>query len=336
MKLTGAPTPVRAVYQTGQNRANKHDSTDDNDTLTAYSPHDKPWDIHKGQSDDVAAIYRQDQTFRRLAERINGCSGQLLFSRNTNQETGESTLKLRGARFCRVRNCPVCQWRRSLMWRARFFQALPQLQSEHPTARWLFATFTVRNCPITDLRATLADMNRAWNRLILRPEFSAVTGWIRTTEVTRGKDGSCHPHFHCLLMVAPSYFNGRCYVTQNRWRELWQSVMRLDYPPVIDIRTVKGNGDGIHKAVCETLKYSVKPSDMTDDPAWFLEYTRQTHKLRFIATGGVLKKILKADKPETNEDLLLGDTPADTPETDEPLLRFDWNKSTRKYRRQRD
>jgi plasmid rolling circle replication initiator protein Rep len=336
MKLTGASTPVRAVYQTGQNRANKHDSTDDNDTLTAHSPKDQPWDVHKGQSDDVAAIYHQDQTFRRLAERINGCSGHLLFSRRLNTETGELSLKLKGARFCRVRTCPICQWRRSLMWRARFFQSLPEIQAEHPTARWIFLTLTVKNCPITDLRSTLADMNAAWKRLLLRPEFDAVTGWIRTTEVTRGADGTAHPHFHCLLMVAPSYFNGRCYVTKNRWQELWQSVMRLDYPPVIDVRTVKGTGDGIKKAVCETLKYSVKPSDMTDDPAWFIEYTRQTHKLRFIATGGLLKKILKTEKPETNEDLLLTDNPADTPETDEQLLRFDWNKPTRKYRRQRD
>lgn len=110
--------------------------------------------------------------------------------------------------------------------------------------------------------------------------------------------------------------------------------MRLDYDPVIDVRTVKG--DTIHKAVCETLKYSVKPTDMIDDPAWFVEYTRQTHKLRFIATGGLLKKILKMEKPETNEDLLLVDNPADTEPDMEDILIFDWNKPTRKYRRKRD
>jgi plasmid rolling circle replication initiator protein Rep len=324
---------VRGVYQSGRCGANRTNDANDNDTLTAYSPHDKPWDVHKGQSDDVAAIYNQDQEFRRLAARIGGCSGHLLFSRKLNTETGELSLKLKGARFCRVRTCPICQWRRSLMWRARFFQAMPEIQSQHPTGRWIFLTLTVKNCPVTDLRSTLTDMNAAWNRLLLRPEFAPIIGWIRTTEVTRGKDGSAHPHFHSLLMVSSSYFCGKYYVTQNRWRELWRSVMRLDYDPVIDVRTVKG--DTIHKSVCETLKYSVKPTDMTDDPAWFIEYTKQTHKLRFIATGGVLKQALKADKPETNDDLLIADNPTDTPESDEQLLRFDWNKPTRKYRRQR-
>ncbi|KEM81862.1 replication family protein, partial [Escherichia coli 7-233-03_S3_C1] len=39
----------------------------------------------------------------------------------------------------------------------------------------------------------------------------------------------------------------------------------------------------------ETLKYSVKPEDMANDPEWFLELTRQLHKRRFISTGGALK-----------------------------------------------
>jgi plasmid rolling circle replication initiator protein Rep len=335
MTFTGVLPPVRGVYQSGKSRANRHETATDTDTLTAYSPKDSTWDNHKSHSDDVASTYRTEQAFLRLSERINQCSGELLFSWNNNRETGESVLKLRGARFCRVRNCPVCQWRRSMLWRARFFQSLPEIQTTHPTGRWLFATFTVRNCPITHLRQTLTDMNAAWQRLLKRPEFQPVTGWIRTTEVTRGADGSAHPHIHCLLMVAPSYFNGKNYVTKNRWQQLWQSVMRLDYDPVVDVRTVKGNGDGVKKAVCETLKYSVKPADMTDDPEWFLEYTRQTHKLRFIATGGILKKVLRVEK-ETNDDLLLTDNPADNESESEPVLVFDWNKPTRKYRRKRE
>jgi hypothetical protein len=29
---------------------------------------------------------------------------------------------LSASRFCRVRTCPVCQWRRSLMWKAKAYQ----------------------------------------------------------------------------------------------------------------------------------------------------------------------------------------------------------------------
>src|SRR5690554_5389295 len=124
------------------------------------------------------------------------------------------------------------------MWQARFYQSLPSLVESHPKARWLFLTLTVKNCPVSELRETLQSMNKAWQRLIKRKEFKPVTGWIRTTEVTRGSDGTAHPHFHVLLMVPPSWFT-RDYVKKMRWLQLWQESMKLDYLLSVDIRTVK-------------------------------------------------------------------------------------------------
>ncbi|WP_164045311.1 protein rep, partial [Serratia marcescens] len=75
-------------------------------------------------------------------ERVGACSGILRFGWSTNTETGETRLRLRDARFCRVRHCPICQWRRSMMWQARFYQSLPKIVAEYPGARWLFLTLT--------------------------------------------------------------------------------------------------------------------------------------------------------------------------------------------------
>ena len=226
------------------------------------------------------------------------------------------------------------------MWQARFYQSLPQLVEAHPKARWLFLTLTVRNCPITDLRNTLQHMNQSWRRLVARKEFKPVLGWVRTTEVTRGRDGSAHPHFHALLMVPPSWFRGQSYVKQARWVELWRDCARLGYDPVVDIRTVKDKAPkgedadpaaGLRKAAVETLKYAVKPADMVADPEWFLELTRQTHRLRFVATGGVLKDVLKVDE-ETDADLALADGPAEGKD-DGSRLAFNWRSDERRYRR---
>ena len=41
-----------------------------------------------------------------------------------------------------------------------------------------------------------------------------------------------------------------------------------------------------------------------DSGEWLHEITTQTHKMRFIATGGVLKGILKTDDEITNEDMI--------------------------------
>jgi plasmid rolling circle replication initiator protein Rep len=302
------------------------------DCLFAISPKHQPWDTHKAIADRVAVIYAQDAEFRRLGARVLDCSGFLSFARIVDQGTGEFSLKLRGAQFCRVRHCPVCQWRRSMMWQAKFYQALSAVQEAHPRSRWLFLTLTVRNCPVDALRATLKAMADAWKRLCLRSEFRPVLGWVRTTEVTRGADGSAHPHFHVLLMVKPAYFGGSHYVSQARWVELWQECARLDYSPTVDIRAVKGD---LSKAVQETLKYAVKPADMEADAAWLLDLTRQVHKLRFVATGGVLKDFLKPESEVTNSEMVTGDDPADnaTEGVLEPNLVFSWNRPDKHYRR---
>ncbi|KAA2114138.1 Replication protein, partial [Escherichia coli] len=269
----------------------------------------------------------------------------LRFGWSTNEQTGETRLRLRDARFCRVRHCPICQWRRSLMWQARFYQSLPKIVAEHPDARWLFLTLTVRNCPVTELGDTLTVMNAAFQRLKDRKEFRGVLGWVRTTEVTCGRDGSAHPHFHTLLMVSPSMLSGDGYVKHARWVELWRDCLRVEYDPNVDIRVVKSKKpkDGeslpcsvveqLRGVVVETLKYSTKPADMLVDPEWFLELTRQVHKRRFVATGGVLKDVLQLER-ETNEDLIMADGMAEGTD-DGSRLAFSWRAKDKKYRRDR-
>lgn len=87
----------------------------------------------------------------------------------------------------------------------------------------------------------------------------------------------------------------------------------------------------LRAAVAETLKYSVKPSDMTEDAEWFLEMTRQVHKKRFIASGGALKDVLRVDN-ETDADLIVaGDDSALV--GIERRIAFNWREHERKYRR---
>ena len=264
------------------------------------------------------------------------CSGVLEFGEIADGETGEVRFKLLKARFCRVRYCPVCQWRRSLLWRAKFYQALPGIIAANPTARFVFLTLTVENCRIEALRETLQGMGKAWGRFIKRKEFSSILGWVRTTEVTRAADGRAHPHFHVLLMVSGAYF-GRDYVKQEQWAEAWRGSLRADYMPIVDVRAVrrKAGTDPAkvvpHDGLVETLKYSVKASDMTAAPDWFVTLTEQTHRLRFIATGGLFKDVLKPEEKITEEEMIhLGD---DAPRSElvRMIMRFLWEDQASGY-----
>jgi len=319
-------------------KAGMNENSSEAQYLTDFSAQDKPWDDHKGESDEVGGIYAKVWEFEKYAKRMCTCSGMLMFGWCNDAETGESRLRLRNARFCRCRHCPVCQWRRSLMWQARFYQAIPEIIKLYPGGRWVFLTLTVRNCDIANLGETLTWMNAAFQRLKDRKEFKPVLGWIRTTEVTRGADGSAHPHFHTLMMVPSSWFT-RDYVQHARWVELWGGCLRVDYTPNVDIRTVKSKSlktdqtvaESLRGVVKETLKYAVKPSDMVAEPEWFLELTRQSFKRRFVATGGVLKNVLKLDE-ETDEDLVMADQESASKD-DGSRLAFEWKIQDKRYKR---
>lgn len=345
------PPPITNIYE----HLYQIPPSDDTDlSLADVSEKDSIWDDQRHKTELVGDIYGYNAEFERYAERMADCSTFLAYG------FSDDGLKLKNANFCRVRHCPVCQWRRSMLWKANMYVAYEEIKVKYPTHRWLFLTLTVKNCEITELRDTLQDMNDAWRRLIKRVEFmKGVEGWIRTTEVTRPKDirdkdkkykricpitgnTHAHPHFHIMLLVRPSYF-AKNYIKQERWGELWQSVLRVDYQPLVDIRTVKPNKkkgqteeDAIKSAVMETLKYSVKPDDMIGDGSkrandWFYELTKQTFKLRFVSSGGVLKDALKSDDDITNDDLINTNQDEEDTNTDDRRLMFTYKKVVHKY-----
>ncbi len=296
--------------------------------LSDLSDRDKLWDRHRKNSDCVANYYRAVEEFKNYAERMDVCARLLDFLLVVDEVEGFYRLKLYMARFCRVKNCPLCQWRRSLMWKARAYQILPMVVEDYPKCRWLFLTLTVRNCLITELREVLQMMNKSWQRMVQRKKFPAI-GWIRSTEVTRSSNESAHPHFHCLFLVKPIYFSGKAYMKQKDWVEMWRSCLRADYDPIVDIRAVRRDSHP-NELIPEILKYCVKEADLVANGEWFLELTRQMYRMRTIATGGVLKDYLKQLEEEP-EDLIGKDELKTESEIDEGHLYFNWKYQEKKY-----
>jgi plasmid rolling circle replication initiator protein Rep len=312
------------------------DTTGDSSYLSDLSPKDKPWDTHRAIADTVENLYRSARVDK-YADRIETC-GKLLEFALRSDDQGDVGIKLQSARFCRVRHCPVCQWRRSMKWQAKMFTAMPVIKEAYPTHRWLFVTLTVRNCDLVDLRTTVAAMNKGFVRLTQLKQFPAI-GWIRSVEVTRNQEtGQAHPHFHCLMLVPPSYF-GKAYIKQEDWRSLWQRSMRLEYLPVVNVKAVKpkvdkltGQQDDIGQAIVETLKYSIKESDLVADENWLVELTSQLHKTRAISIGGILKEFLKEEKED--DDLVhIEEKENEQIEDDVLKLFFGWRETLKRYKK---
>lgn len=288
--------------------------------LSDLSEKDKPWDKRRSETDVVSSLYKQFG-YERFVERLDSCSQRLQFA-----IAQDGIFALESARFCRVRTCPTCQWRRQLMWKSRFHKALPDIERDYPKHRWILLGLTVRNCPITELRATVSWMNESWQRLSQRKIFPA-DGFIKSTEVTRNKEhGTAHPHFHVLLMVKAGYFKGKGYIKQAEWSTIWQQCLRVEYKPVVDVRVVK-DLDG---SVKEVLKYSVKPDDLIADPMWLKELTIQLHKTRAVSVGGVLKSYFSDEEP-TDEELIHGESTAEV-DSNNPRFIAQWNKPDKRYK----
>lgn len=306
--------------------------------LRDISPKDKPWDKHGREANIVRDLLKGTE-YDRLAQRIDSCSGELLFDVITDPDTGEQRLKLRSTRFCRVRVCPKCQWRHSLGWRRRFYRAVPLVLRDYPTARFILLTLTVRNCPIGELRSTLARMNKAWDKLLKRKNWPAI-GFVRAVEVTRNNDpssewhGTAHPHFHVLLMVKPAYFS-RDYINQQQWAQMWQQCLQVDYEPRVDVRIIRSkekamDADSLMLSLLEVLKYSVKPDDLCQDRDWLLSLVSQLHKTRSVSVGGVLRSYL-SDAEITDEEMISGDEKEEDIEPEVDPWRFGWREAYRRY-----
>lgn len=196
------------------------------------------------------------------AERMNDCADTLVFKKTPDG------LKLYQAYFCKVRLCPMCNWRRSLKI-AFQNKRIVETVNEREKVRWLFLTLTVKNVDAENLPETITAMFKGFNRLTKYKAFkTSVKGYFRALEVTYDKEpyvtkkryekakryfdkrgirigdnnpnyDTYHPHFHVLLAVPPSYFQAKYYIKQSEWASLWQKAMKLDYTPVVNIKKVK-------------------------------------------------------------------------------------------------
>ena len=304
-------------------------STTQAPSLSELSPRDKPWDTHRAESDQIANNYRGTE-FQGYSERIDDCAQLIGFGLVPNSEQGEYQLKLRTARFCRVRTCMVCAWRRSLMYKARAYKALPKVIEDFPTHRYLFVTLTLKNCPVGELRKAILHLNQSFSRLTKLRHFPAV-GYLKTVEVTRGRRGDAHPHLHILMMVQPSYF-GINYIKKREWCAWWKRAAKVDYTPIIDIQAIKVK-DSPLGLLAEIVKYQTKPNDLIfSDKQWFLEYTRQVHGTKAFALGGVFKKYFREmEKQETAEEMI-GQGVEEQDGPDEGELWFGWRQIEKLYR----
>ena len=226
---------------------------------------------------------------------LKDCAGWLQFA-----EQIDGSRKLAKANFCRVRLCPMCAWRRSLKLFSQVSAITDAILTDKPKVRFIFVTLTIRNVSGDDLRKAIGQMNNGFKKIVDDRKYCAASaalrenllGYMKAIEVTYNpRRNDFHPHIHCILEVRPSYFDGSGggYLTHADWRQMWQSVMGLDYEPQVNVRAIRNT---TAKAVAEVAKYPVKMDGLLKiknkekAAKALIQLKHGIHNCRFVTFGG--------------------------------------------------
>lgn len=222
--------------------------------------------------------------------------------------------KLHNANFCRDRLCPMCSWRRSYKIFAQVSQIMSRIGGKY---KFIMLTLTVPNCAPDELTETVQRLFGAWGKLIRRKAFkTAVKGYFRALEVTRNKkNGTYHPHFHCILAVPLDYAESDLYIPRDEWLKMWRKCYQDESIISLDVRMAKGKNaetencvEALSSAVAEIAKYAVKSSDylikddeaLTDDIVSRLSSSLWHRRLSQF--GGVFQEVAQDLKLDDAED----------------------------------
>lgn len=168
------------------------------------------------------------KALRKRAGRVVGCCSHREVA--VNSEGYAMTL---WSHRCRDRNCTECQRVRAFVLQEKIREITPSLiEQTAETDGLIFGTLTIKNPKITELKAYLKMMSRAFKRLMTRKKLKGVArGGFRCFETTRGNiEGYCHPHIHFLLQIKKSYFNnkGPHYMRSEEWAEEWTKCIEAE------------------------------------------------------------------------------------------------------------
>ena len=215
----------------------------------------------------------------------------------------------------------MCNWRKSLKMFGQTNKIANKILEENSSTRFLFVTFTVKNCSAEKLEETINLMNQGFKRLTDKNKKLAITnkfksnmlGYIRAMEVTyKQEEDTYHPHIHCIFAVKAQYFT-KGYIKKSDWQYIWGECCNTEYEPIVKVQTIKNS---TAKAVAEVAKYPVKMDEIANYQdekkaiKALIVFTKILKGRRLITFGGVFaeaRKLLKLDDIETGDLVNLDD-----------------------------
>lgn len=269
--------------------------------------------------------------------RLKQCSTELHF------RVSEVDRKLVYVNSCRVRLCPICQYRRSLKMYRELRIVFDLIKERYPRSKFLFLTLTVKNMGAEDLADSLKHMQVGMQRLFHGKDVKKITlGTVQSLEITYNRESKeYHPHYHVLIHTTSNLYFGYNYIKQKEFVEKWKKALRVDYTPVVDIRVFRPKDrEAEGRELAELVKYSVKPSDYLNGKMGLKEKQKVVGCLdnvlnnrRLINFTGTFRTIRRECKMRDQEDVDLIDELTEEEKKDKAIIEiYKWHFGNSEYR----
>lgn len=192
--------------------------------------------------------------------------------------------------FCRIRGCPVCDWRGSLVHAMDLERIVLKFIEESgydyesergrkfPIVMFTGTTPNVTADKLPEAIDKLLSAVRFMNNEVFNPnkkrrylDWKFVVGSCRKIEITYNKkDDTYHPHVHWLWALHEDYYTSKFYKKTEDFSEIWAKKAGGF---VVDIRTAKSKDTDPESALesqvraitREVAKYATKASDFFED-----------------------------------------------------------------------
>lgn len=312
----------------------KQDNNPPQYTLSIDDDTAHAWTDYKRIAQIVASSYARSDNPKVLkwAEKIQFCSSHIAFAYEPTEKE-QYKKSVASVNLCRIRTCPICQWRRSQKLTAQIGNKLSEVISGRPDLSAWMLTLTVKNGDVSGLKESIRAMLKAWTKLTKRKIFMPVTHWTRAVEVTQGKrniKGDTHPHLHCILVTNTDELPEN-WVNNSKWSAEWRNLLKLDYDPQVDIRPIQQTGGAIR----EVLKYSVKPDANTAISGWLEKVALAIDGIRMLGVSKSLNDIDDDIGEVQGEYRLVDKLPAGIPHMKETaIIIYRWANHATQYHRQ--
>ena len=274
-------------------------------SLSSLVPGDVRWIYFKICSLQSCKLLLEMGIEEKKLKALNNCCNYLTYKEFEDPEKeGVTKFRLVDAEFCRNRIlCATCNILTTSRNRLNFIKVFPKVLEDYPKSRLLFFTFSIKNCRLDNLNATIDKLNKGWRKISLSSFYKKMgaIGYLKTIEITVNEDGTLHPHLHILVLLEDErYFEPGNYISHDEWISIWRKCVRVNYDPAVHVKAVP-KIESVKRITEYLFKYVCKPHQLSTGKL-LLGIDKQVKGLRLVSTGGVLKEY--ARMLEEVEDML--------------------------------